>query len=190
VSARFALKAATAAEHERVDRLFGAASFSTLNGYRAFLRAQAAAFLPVEAALDQAGAGWLIDDWPERRRGDLLRADLAEFGEALPPPLPGPGFNGPAGAAGGIYVLEGSRLGGAVLKRALPAGAPRRFLAAPQTPGSWRKLLERLDTLLYRPDLVDAATQAARQVFQRFEAGGLIHLQTERVCEKAIPGSI
>jgi heme oxygenase (biliverdin-IX-beta and delta-forming) len=190
VSARFALKAATAAEHERIDRLFGAACFSTSNGYRAFLRAQAAAFLPIEAALDQAGVERLIEDWPARRRGDLLRADFAEFGDALPPPLPGPRFNGPAGAAGCIYVLEGSRLGGAVLKRALPADAPRRFLAAPQTPGSWRKLLERLDTLLYRPDLVDAAIQAARHVFQRFEAGGLIYLQTERACEKAIRKSI
>jgi heme oxygenase len=176
VKARAALKAATAAEHERVDALFSRFDLSGPAGYGSFLLAQAAAFLPIEDTLEEAGAAGLVHDWPGLRRSHYLREDLESLGLEEPVPLPPPDFPVPASVLGGIYVLEGSRLGGAVLKRTLFVTAPRRFLSAPQTAGSWRKLLETLDQSLYDPEMIEAAAQAARGVFQRFEAGALRYL--------------
>jgi heme oxygenase len=188
VSARATLRAATADDHKRVDALFSAFDLASVQGYGAFLEAQADAHLAVEAALDEAGLDRLIPDWQERRRGHLLLQDLTDLGVLLPCSC---GSRSPEGGTAGLllpqehnddirnaallgalYVLEGSRLGGAVLKRCIPAALPTRFLSAPQPPGAWRKLLETLDAFLYEPDLVDAAVGAARQVFKSFERGG------------------
>ena len=178
MKARAALRAATAEEHERVDRLFSQLDLARAEDYRRFLLAQASAFLPIEAKLDEMGAAELVEDWPLRRRGDALRVDLADLGEALPAPLAAPEFGDPSAMLGAIYVLEGSRLGGALLKRSIPAGLPRRFLDAPQMPGSWRKLLELLDAFLYRSDRIDSAVESARHAFQLFEAGGRRYLES------------
>ena len=56
MSARAALKRATADAHERVDLLFSGLKLEDPRDYRRFLVAQAAAHLPVEQALDDAGA--------------------------------------------------------------------------------------------------------------------------------------
>lgn len=175
MKARAALRAATAAEHERVDALFSRFDLTGSDGYRRFLLAQAAAFLPLEAALDGAGAAKLVEDWPRRRRSSLLKADLTDLSVPLPELFSTPRFNDSASIMGAIYVLEGSRLGGAVLKRELPPAMPRRFLDAHQEPGSWRKLLEIMDSILYAPEQIDAAAGAAKKVFAIFEAGGLRH---------------
>ncbi|HTU12368.1 MAG TPA: biliverdin-producing heme oxygenase [Allosphingosinicella sp.] len=170
MTARAALRAATGAAHERVDALFSRFPLGDEAGYRDFLLAQAGGFLPVENALDAAGAERVLPDWPNRRRGDLLRVDLAALNVTAPEPFSAPPlFSGKAPMLGAIYVLEGSRLGGAVLKRTVPSHFPRRFLEARQAAGSWRSFLQALDDLLIRPDDLAAACQAAREVFARFE---------------------
>ena len=69
----------------------------------------------------------------------------------LPEPFFAPDFiSVKASMLGAIYVLEGSRLGGAVLKRTVPGHFPRRFLEARQAAGSWRTLLQALDEFLIR----------------------------------------
>lgn len=179
MKARAALRAATASEHERVDAAFSRFDLASATGYRGFLTAQAEAFLPVEAALDEAGAATFLPDWPERRRGDLLRADLAHLNVTLPEPFPIPAFiSGKASMFGAIYVLEGSRLGGAVLNKTVPGHFPRRFLEARQAAGSWRKLLQALDDFLIRPGDLDAAVTAAKEVFACFERGAKAHLES------------
>lgn len=175
MKARAALRAATAAEHERVDALFSTFDLTRGDGYARFLLAQAAAFLPAEAALDRAGVAKLVEDWPRRRRSDLLKADLADLAAPLPELFPAPDFNDSASVMGAMYVLEGSRLGGAVLKRELSMAMPRRFLDAHQEPGSWRKLLEIIESVLYGPEQIVAAVGAAKTLFEMFEAGGLRH---------------
>ncbi len=178
MKARAALRAATAGEHERVDAAFSRFDLGREHGYRRFLLAQAGGFLPVEAALDAGGAGALLDDWPARRRSALLRADLAALNVTVPEPFPAPDFLSlKAPTLGAIYVLEGSRLGGAVLKQAVPGHFPRRFLEARQAAGSWRKLLQALDEFLIRPDDLDAAIQAAKEVFARFEREAGVQLE-------------
>lgn len=173
------LRASTADAHERVDAAFSRFDLASEDGYRRFLLAQAEAFLPVEAALDSAGAETILPDWPQRRRGDLLRADLADLNVTAPELFPGPSFlSGEAPMLGAIYVLEGSRLGGAVLKQAVPSHFPRRFLEARQAAGSWRSLLRTLDSILTRPGDLEAAVAAAKEVFARFEQGAKAHMET------------
>lgn len=179
MKARLALRAETAAEHERVDRLFSRFDLARIEDYALFLSAQAAAHLPVEAALDAAGAERLIEDWPARRRAEPLLADLEELGLTKPDPVDAPELLDDGAVLGAIYVLEGSRLGGAMLKRSLPDRAPKRFLGAMQPAGSWRKLLESLDDFLYETSAFESALRTAKQVFQRFEAGGLRVLENE-----------
>ena len=178
MSARAALRSATAEDHERVDRLFSRFDLRGEAGYRRFLLAQAAAFLPAEEALDRLGLETVLPDWTLRRRADLLRADLEALGLREPQPVPSPIGDDPAAQLGAAYVLEGSRLGGAVLKRELPHSLPHRFLSASQNPGSWRKLLESLDMFLYRSDRLGVAIEAAKGVFQSFEAGGQLYLES------------
>jgi heme oxygenase len=170
VTARAALKASTATDHERVDALFSRFDLGTRRGYGSFLCAQAAALLPAEAALDEAAAEAVVPDWSSRRRSALLLADLADLSIAAPEPS-GPvqlcGGNAPL--LGAIYVLEGSRLGAALLRRKLAEGLPAQFLSGSRDAGSWRKLLKLLDESLIRPDEVEAATAAARLIFARFQ---------------------
>jgi heme oxygenase len=160
-----------------VDQLFSRCSLSDPAGYRVFLLAQAEAFLGVEAALDAGGIERLLPDWPARRRADLLIADLADLGATAASREP-ISLDGDPALLGAAYVLEGSRLGGAVLKRSIPDGAPRRFLQAPQEPGAWRKLLALLDESLYEPRTIAAACEAANTVFLLFERAGRRHLES------------
>jgi heme oxygenase len=164
-----ALRAGTRASHERVDAVFGGFDLGNEADYRRFLRAHARAFLPVEAALEAAGIGRLVDDWPQRRRSALIVADLTALGEPVPATTPMT-ITGDAAAWGALYVLEGSRLGGAMLARRIGDGLPRGYLGAAQSPGAWRKLLELLASSLYADDLIEAAVASAHAVFERFEA--------------------
>lgn len=172
MSAHARLRAETRFAHDRVDALFGGHDLADPQDYTRFLAAQAAAFLPVEAALDAAGAGRLFPHWTAHRRGMLLRADLADLRAPLPEPVEPPRFDDDPAIAGGVYVLEGSRLGGTMLRRSVPAHLPRRFLDAPQEPGAWRRVLQRLDGILDDADRIDRAVVAASRTFDCFAAAG------------------
>lgn len=176
-SAGLALRRATAEAHAEVDGLFSQVDLASAAGYRAFLSAQARAHLPVEAALDAAGAERVFADWPQRRRAALLRADLEDLGGTITPG-PAPLLTDAAEIAGAAYVIEGSRLGGALLRRSVGDGLPTRFLSAPAEPGGWRALLLRLDEVLADDADLDRATDAARRVFALFAAAG--RTMTER----------
>lgn len=167
-----ALRDGTAAAHERVDAVFSRFDLSDRSGYAAFLGAHADATLPFEAALDAADAGRVVPDWRDRRRGDLLRADLADLGMAEPD-APSPRLAGDvAAAAGAIYVLEGSRMGARLLARRVGPGLPARFLNARQSPETWRKLLSCLDFLLDDPASIQIAVDSATDCFAAFERSG------------------
>lgn len=171
-----ALREGTAGAHERVDALFTRFDLTERGGYAAFLGAHAEALLPLEAALDAAGAERLIDDWPARKRGALILADLAELNRR-PGESRDAGLDGEDGSiAGTLYVLEGSRLGGKVLSRQLPADFPRAYLDADQPIGNWRKLLDRLDTILYQSRARATAIEAALGAFRAFERSGTFWL--------------
>ena len=168
MTARDALKAATQAAHDRVDAAFDHDLANPIT-YVAFLNAQASAYLPVEDALTDAGAARLIANWDEARRAPLLAADLATLDCAPPRLIPPPDYRGEAAVVGGLYVLEGSRMGAAVLRRRVLPGLPTAFLSARAEPGHWSGFVASLDQLLYSPQRLDAAIEAASATFACFE---------------------
>lgn len=143
----------------------------TKAGYSRFLLAQAQAHLPVEAALTRSGAAQVLGDWPARRREHLLTADLAELGLAATVAAVSIAFDSDEAVLGGVYVLEGSRLGGALLKRQLHPTLPATFLGASDAVG-WRRLLAAMEARLVTPAQRDRAVAAASDVFTVFEAAG------------------
>ena len=165
------LRDATREPHERLDALFGGFDLTDQDGYGRFIGAQASAMIAIEAALDAAGAASVIDDWTERRRGDALRRDAAALG-VEPVPLAPPSLSGQAEIAGALYVVEGSRHGARFLRRQVPDALPTAFLDSEQAPGSWAKLLDRVDAILYQPEAQAAATRSALRVFDLFGRAG------------------
>ncbi|WP_284054902.1 biliverdin-producing heme oxygenase [Stakelama marina] len=127
--------------------------------------------MPLEAALDAAGAAQLVEDWPERRRGDALLDDLSRL-DCMLPVLDQMQVAGTSEIAGTLYVLEGSRLGGRFLARRVPDNLPSNYLDLHQSPDKWRTLLAKLDSLLYQPAELSNAVAVARSVFRRFDAAG------------------
>jgi heme oxygenase len=167
-SPRFGLRAATAEAHARLDSLFSTFNLARRTDYVAFLRAQAPAFLAVEAALDVASAERLIEGWASRRRSTALLSDLAILGAVAPFTVPLPHFSTDAEILGAAYVLEGSRLGGAMLVRAVAPGLPTAFLA-PGNPADWRAFISLLDERLSSDASLADAISAALVVFALFE---------------------
>ncbi len=159
------LRAATSGLHEAVERGFAHLDLAEPADYARFLALQAAAILPLEAALDQAGIAGLLPDWAARRRADALLGDLATLGDPKRPLLTFAAR--PGGEAMGVaYVLEGSRLGGAILARRLPAGAPDGFLRHGRQQGLWPGFLARLAMLPEQE--AEAAETGACRAFRLF----------------------
>lgn len=171
------LRDSTRAAHDGLDGLFGRFDLAIASDYRAFLTAHAMALPALESALEDAGIAAMLEDWTTRRRSDALAADLGALGMPLPNALAVAPLGGEPAAWGVAYVLEGSRLGGAMLSRQVGEGLPRSYLGTPQPAGAWRKFLERLSEALYRPADAAAAGSAASQAFALFERAGTMMLE-------------
>jgi heme oxygenase len=166
------LRTRTRREHVRTEAIFSDFDLQSRVGYARFLIAQASASLAVEQSLESAGVTDVVADWPERRRGHLLRDDLAQLdvgGVKLQPPT---SFGSSAEIMGAVYVLEGSRLGGKVLRKQVFGTAPTRFLGADSRPGAWRDFLASLDRGLSGERDIRLAVAAARGVFAKFATAG------------------
>jgi heme oxygenase len=174
LSARLTLRSATRPDHDAVDAAFSRYDLSTLAGYGQFLTAQARVFGAVEASVEAGGVRLLIKDWPLRCRADRLSTDLEQLGIRPGPSVPVPSFSDAAGILGAVYVLEGSRLGGTLLSRALPAGAPARFLSSEDNGPPWLALVELINRRLTSAPELDTAVAAARSVFQAFLAAAQV----------------
>lgn len=170
-SARFALRDATAPCHRRVDAVFSAADLADRTAYGQFLCAQAAAHLTVERALDVAQIENVVADWPDRRRAHLLYEDLIALDLDMPSLEPKPVFNSVAATLGATYVFEGSRLGGTLLRRTVPASFPTAFLSNGAT-SAWRDLISLLEARLVSRNDLNAAIESACDIFALFERSG------------------
>ena len=133
---RFHLRRATEAAHDRVDRAFGGHDLGDRAAYAAFLTAHARAVPPLERLL---AAVPLWDEW--QPRAGLLAEDLTRMGMAMPIAMALPPVADDAIAVrwGLLYVLEGSRRGGAMLARQVGAGMPAAYLGAAHREGSWAR---------------------------------------------------
>ncbi|MDE0880132.1 MAG: biliverdin-producing heme oxygenase [Sphingomonas bacterium] len=140
MSGAMRLRAATAAAHERVDARFGAYDLTDRTAYGRFLIDHARAVGGAEAYLSQTRPHLV---W--RPRLALIAADLADLGHTMPAPC---ALDLPPDAAvadGVVYVLEGSRLGGQILARAVGPGLPTAYLGATHLSGEWRALRQAID---------------------------------------------
>ena len=103
------IREASRTSHSRLDVALSRLDIAIPLYYEAFLRSQAEALFPIEAALDTGGIENLIPDWVLRVRTPALERDLAILG-IVSKPLPAPDFKSAAEMLGAVYVLEASRM--------------------------------------------------------------------------------
>jgi heme oxygenase len=168
------LKAATAAAHHRIDERLSVLDLTDTEHYRRFLQANAAALLPLETALEQAGVAAMFEDWASRARSAAITADLGRLGTtAVPLPPPAEPLDR-CGMLGTLYVLEGSRLGAAYLVRIVAASPDPRVRAATHylrhgaSQGLWRSFLARLEREAFSAEDEHRMIVSAQQAFAMF----------------------
>lgn len=165
--ARDELRRATRDAHDTVDATFGQFDLGDAAAYRAFLTAHARVVPALENWLDEHQPD-SMDGWRAVRRGPALLADLAALGAPVPPAV---AIDMPcdiASVCGATYVLEGSRMGGALLSRRVPTGLPFAYLGAPSQSAHWRSFVADLDRLLPDAPAVERAGTAALATFTLF----------------------
>lgn len=178
-----ALRAATEAAHLRLHAIpvFEALVEGRITraAYAGLLRRKLGFHAALEARLAEVpGLDGFGIDLAARRRTHLLRDDIAWLGAAPDAPwAPLPSFGSPPSALGGLYVAEGSTLGGRQLARALdailsPGLDGRRFLLGHgEGHGEmWRSCCAAIDLCGTVPQARDAMIQGALATFAAFEA--------------------
>ncbi len=174
--ARARLKHATRGAHDRLDALFSALDLTDPNGYRRFLAVQGKVLPRCEAILAASGAAHLLPDWTLRVRTPALAHDLAAIGGQATAVHGDVAAAGPAASFGMMYVLEGSRLGGAVLARRVDANedpacrGATRYLRHGVGQGLWPSFVSALDAAECVADDLAACIAGAAQTFALFEA--------------------
>ena len=166
------LRAATSEAHARLDSALGAYDLTALSGYRRFLEVNAAALLPLEAALTDAGVARCIPDWRIRSRRIAILTDLERVGgEARPLPVP---WLPAAGVFGAMYVLEGSRLGARLLLKTVAASpdpvvaGATAFLRHGEGLQLWPRFLALLEAHASTMDDDSDVMESARRAFALF----------------------
>lgn len=135
------LRESTRDAHARVDDAFGSFRLDARASYAAFLSAHARALLPLEHWIDAAD---LLPDWTGR--SEALRRDLVALSVSVTPTSDLDWHSTHASRLGALYVLEGSRMGAAVLARGVPDQLPNGYLTSRAAPGQWQTLLHLLES--------------------------------------------
>lgn len=165
---RAMLRAATARDHARLDKMAAGLDVSRPDGYRAFLLWHARVLPVLEERLGMMPE---LPDWAERRRAAALMDDLSALDLKVPAPCRAPPLlNGPE-RIGALYVLEGSRLGAAVLARRVESGqphAPRAFLTHGRDAQLWRHFLIWLEEQHIAEEAVPDMIAGARATFAAY----------------------
>lgn len=181
--AHAALRAATEAAHLRLHAIpvFQALAEGRITraAYAGLLRRKLGFHAALEARLAEVpGLDGFGIDLTARRRTHLLRDDLAWLGAAPGAPwAPLPSFGSPAAALGGLYVAEGSTLGGRQLARALDGILPpgldgRRFLLGhgARHGEMWRSCCAAIERCGTAPQARAEMVQGALATFAAFES--------------------
>lgn len=168
------IRDATRTSHRRLDLALSWLDIGKPRYYAAFLRGQAEALFPIEAALERNGIASILPDWPQRARARALEDDLIAMDVGCAP-LAEPRFRGAAGMLGAVYVLEATRLSArAMLSRlaqypdSLSIGATK-YLRHGFGKRLWPSFLEVLET--HPATLADprATVRGAQLSFDMFE---------------------
>jgi len=175
-----AIKSATALAHAKTEKalIYHIKRIQTGRDYGNLLGCLYAFYAPVEQLFEP----WVrpvLADYDERRKSNRLLTDLQTMGIATPPPyLRLPAVENLSAALGCFYVLEGSVLGGVIIKKIIRGKCPRLpenafgfFSGYDQQNGiQWLKFLEQFDLLLTDTNKQSAAITAANDCFKQFEA--------------------
>lgn len=175
--AHLRLREATRADHQRLEtRTDILGRIGRPDRRRAIVEEFHLLHIEAEAAL----APWLVDlpglDFRLRRRSDWLARDLVALGgRSRAEEAERQTVAGAAEALGRMYVLEGSTLGGQVIRRAVEARGDGMlglsFLDpyGPRTGERWRAFLAVLDAHAATPAATDAMIAGARDGFDHAE---------------------
>ena len=186
-SVRRHLRTATNDLHSDLDARLAPLITQGDTGYAKFLSCSAAALLPIERALGEAGIAAVLPDWPQRSRSEALRLDLSDLSLPEPSSPPSAKIGGRAFQLGMVYVLEGSRLGARLLLREAQftlgpaARAAMRYLSHGQGLPLWQTFLQRLEA---SPDVCrepEHAAAGARAAFQLFLTAADLYLPSSVV---------
>jgi heme oxygenase len=181
MKASAAIKSATAGAHAKTEKalIYQIKRIQTELQYSKLLGCLYAFYAPVEL-LFESWVKPVLDDYEERRKSNRLLQDLQAVGVSTPPTWYThlPAIENLSAALGCFYVLEGSVLGGAIIKKIiqeqcpqLPENAFGFFSGYDQQNGmQWRKFLEQFDSLLEDAAKQSAAITAATDCFKKFEA--------------------
>ena len=153
--------------HSALDRFASRFNLATQAGLEDFLRFMWIGCSKVEDGLDTAGAQRLLPEWPRRRRSDMLARDLGETNETVPVAVD---FASDGEVWGGLYVLEGSRLGGRVLARSTPLSGQSAFLSDSDERSFWPQFLKRLQSADLGTNARADMACGARKAFAAFPA--------------------
>jgi len=170
---RTRLRQATAETHAQLDEQFGKFDLRRRSDYRGFLEASAAALLPLEDAVVQAGVEHIFPDWAVRSRRQAVLEDIARIGGVVHP-LAAPAKLNFGQVLGTMYVLEGSRLGAQILLKRVSQStdpmvrATTGYLGHGTGQHLWRSFLVMLErhgatlkrTLSSEKDVINGAHQA------------------------------
>jgi len=173
-SIRESLRTATFDLHAEVDAGFSGPFDKDTFSYIKFLLALTRVIVPLERALESAGVERLLIDWAERRRTAALILDLQDLGQTVTAEASVPPMGGEAWQFGALYVLEGSRLGGALLLRRARKNSDVRVQQATRylDHGSgrhfWQSFLARLEDSAAVARAHEEAVAGARAIFSLF----------------------
>lgn len=167
------LRVATSLKHRALDEALSALQLDRRQDYARFLWVNAA-ISPIEIALEDAGIQGDLADWPRRARRQALHADLADLGFPCDAVAATPSLPTAAARMGLAYVIEGSRLGAAVLSQRMRASrdpaVPRamRFIDHGRAEGLWRAFAARLEEVVVTAKDRRQAEAAALWGFDQF----------------------
>jgi heme oxygenase (biliverdin-IX-beta and delta-forming) len=174
------IKSETAPAHAKTEKaMIGhIKAIQSKEDYIHLLSCMYAFYAPLEAGFETLVAP-VLPDYAERRKADRLLQDIQTLGGVAPQQLATtlPVMQQWEEALGCFYVLEGSILGGAVIKKiiqgqcdAIPAEAFAFFSGYGQQNGSmWKQFLAQFNELVTTEQQKAAAVQAANDCFTQFE---------------------
>ncbi|MGI9377320.1 MAG: biliverdin-producing heme oxygenase [Tsuneonella suprasediminis] len=176
------LKALTHETHDRLDKsIMRAASFASLEAYARFVAVQYLFHRDIDALYDDARLQRLLPGLADRRRLDLIAADLGDLGAAIPETGETPAFvigavDVPT-ALGWFYVAEGSNMGAALLRKEVAKlglsdeHGGRHLAPTPEGPAAhWRAFTEALDAAKVDPQEETRVVAGAHAAFARVQS--------------------
>jgi heme oxygenase len=171
--AHVSIRSRTRSLHELLDGCFDASTLGERPEYVGFLLTNWP-IAWIEPALTSAGIQRLLPDWQQRRRHFALVADLKEM-EVCPGPSGNCMIEADIGTMlGWAYVLEGSRVGGGLIRRIVESSGDSdllkatRFIRHGENENYWRTFAAALSQIDQDDNAIARASIAAQTAFACF----------------------